>query len=164
MFTFIKNIKKSIDELTTYNVGLIQTRAYRNLKRLTNEALKPYDLSVTEWGMLGILYEKYKIDEKKELDGIGGGISSTDLSKLLGVEGPFITELALELKNKKIIEINSNETDKRTRLISLTKEGKKLIPIIEKVVREKSYKWKAGLSPREVLAYYKVIKKFSELE
>jgi len=39
----------------TYNAGLLYAKAFRVLKKKTNEVLQPLGVNATDWGILGIL-------------------------------------------------------------------------------------------------------------
>lgn len=142
------NLKKSI---TTYNVGLLQAKVYRKLKDLTNEALKPYDISSVEWAFLGVIFDH------------STGIRSTELAKKLGVKAPFITELVPKFEQRKLLKYEKDDSDARVKKIILTTDGKKLVSEIEKVLRAESKKWLDGLSFKDVYTYLKVLRKISKI-
>lgn len=43
--------------LTTYNTGIIQAKAYRALRTAISSALKKYHLTMSEWALLGTIYD-----------------------------------------------------------------------------------------------------------
>jgi DNA-binding MarR family transcriptional regulator len=139
-----------LKDLTTYTVGLLQTRAYRVMKRKTDEFLKPFDISSTEWAFLGLLHEAKD------------GITSQRLSVLLGVEAPFITALAPKFETRKLLQYKKDLGDKRAKHIHLTEQGHEFVKKIESLLRKESKGWLGGLSVREVATYVKVLKKLGE--
>lgn len=136
--------------LTTYKVGLLQTKAYRALKNKTSIALKPFNISSIEWAFLGMIHEQKD------------GIRSNDLADILGVEAPFITSLASRFEKEKILKYVKDEADGRAKKIFLTERGHSQVVEIEALLRTESKKWLSGLSIREIITFVKVLKKLSD--
>ena len=44
--------------LTTYNTGIVQAKAYRAMRISLTNALKKYNLSMSEWALLGTIYDR----------------------------------------------------------------------------------------------------------
>lgn len=146
----ISQILQARKELTTYRVGLLQTKVYRALKEKTATALVPYKMTSTEWAFLGMISE------------YPNGVRSLVLADILGVEAPFITALVSKFKKKGIVYVIKNDEDKRVKPIALTPEGHRLAKEIESVLRNESRKWREGISPRELLTYITVLKKLND--
>lgn len=106
--------------LSTYKIGLLQTKAYRILNQETARVLKPYDITPIDWALFGLLYES------------PNGIRLSHLASELGVEASFITEQSESLIKLKLIEITATQKDRRVKLMTLTEKAKKIIPKIEK--------------------------------
>ena len=148
--SLLKDINEARKHLRTYKVGLLQAKAYRNLKQKTAEALKPYNITSVEWAFLGMVHE--------EKD----GIRSNTLADILGVEAPFVTSLAAKFEKEKILKYVKDETDGRAKIIHLTEKGHELVIKLEALLREESKKWLSGLSIREVITFVKVLQKLSD--
>ena len=146
----ISQILQARKELTTYRVGLLQTKVYRALKEKTAAALVPYQMTSTEWAFLGMLSE------------YPDGVRSLVLADILGVEAPFITALVSKFEKKGLVYVIKNEEDKRVKSLALTLEGQNLAKEIESVLRKESKKWREGISPRELLTYITVLKKLND--
>lgn len=136
-------------KLTTYEVGLLQTKAYRNLKRKSEKSLEAFKISSVEWAFLG------QINNRKD------GVRSKELASLLGVEAPFITSLAPKFEKLQILEYRRDTLDKRAKKIYLTDAGCIFVRKVESHMREESKKWLEGLSIKEILTFIKVLKKLS---
>ena len=147
IFNDIENTRKN---LTTYRVGLLQTKAYRKLKQRTSEALKPFNITSIEWAFLGMLHE-YR-----------DGTRSNELGEVLGVEAPYITSLASRFEKEKILKYTKDEKDGRAKKIQLTEKGHAQVVEIEAFLRKESKKWLEGISIREIIIFLKVLKKLSE--
>lgn len=139
----------SAGKLTTYEIGLLQTKAFRTLKERTDGVLLPFEITSTEWAFLGMLHE-YK-----------DGIRSSDIADCLGVEAPFVTVLVANFMKRKWVTQSKDKTDMRAKLIFLTSEGHKKVIDIEAIVRKVSKTWLKDVSIKDVLAYIRVLKKLS---
>lgn len=147
---YLTNLVSEKAGLTTYDMGLLQAKAFRILKNRTTDILKPYDISTVDWAMLGLLSQK--------LEGVG----VMQLAGELGVEAPFVTELVKNLEKKGLVQKRVLETDKRNKSIVLTKAGERFVEKTEEVVRGKIKGLLSGSSISDILGYRKVLKTIIE--
>lgn len=145
MLKYLASIIKNPKLLTTYHAGLVQAQAFRILKKRTNELLEPFGLSTVAWALLGLLYEQ------KE------GIRSKEVADLLAVDQPFVTVLLAELKKQKLVDVVTYSEDARVKIVSLTSNGKALVPKVEKILREGMRPLLHDLSIKEIITYFKVL-------
>ncbi|HLL60876.1 MAG TPA: MarR family transcriptional regulator [Candidatus Nitrosocosmicus sp.] len=131
--------------ITTFRLGLLQNKAFRNLKQWTSRMLAPYSLSSSDWAILGLLFEN------KE------GMRILELAKEMGVEPPFVTVLIDSLEVKKLVICELDKKDKRAKTARLTKKGFELVPEIEKILKKGSQDLLKGVSKLELLAYFRVL-------
>jgi len=111
-------------EFDTYTLLRLQAKSYRLIKNAVSETLHQYKLSVLDWSLLGILFQKPE------------GSRFVEISSAMGVEPPFVTELITTLKKKSFVKIESDSEDRRAKCILLSKKSTELIPIIEKEIKE----------------------------
>ena len=149
---YVKNIKRLSSMLTTYNTGLVQTKAYRALKNRTDFLLKDHNISTVSWAFLGSLYEHTL------------GMRSTELAEVLGVEPPFVTQIYQSLHKQGFVEMKIVPEDRRAKLIILTVMGRKFVEVTEKYLRKEMRVLLKDLSIKEILTYIKVISKIVENE
>lgn len=142
-FAVFKKENKAL--LSTYNAGLLQGKAYRVLNDKLSLTLKPFNLSVTEWKILGQLYDHQSLQ-------------LNEIARILDVEPPLITKLIDAMEHKKLVIKNSEESDKRVKMASISDQGKKLIPIIEKKVKICLKELLEGVNIVELITYAKVLK------
>ena len=145
MLDKLKNSIAAEFGLTTYQLGLLQAKAYRILKMRTNHALKPYNISTIEWALLGML------SEKKE------GLTFGEIAKQLGVEAPFVTELLGKLEQKKLVTLVYSELDRRSKKAFISKDGMKLVSTVEKELRQTMRPLLKSASIKDVLAYRRIL-------
>jgi DNA-binding MarR family transcriptional regulator len=141
-----KKILLALKHSTTYNVGLLQAKAYRILRKETTIALKGTGISTIDWAFLGLLYESKNI-----------GMRSKDAAAELGTKPPFITERSKVLEKKGLIVVKEHETDARTNVICITEKGRVFLKQTEKKVREHMERTIKGISRSDILSYLAVL-------
>ncbi len=147
MMRIIKKIQLAAKNRTTYKTGLLQAKAYRILKHHTSKALEKHGMASIHWAFLGLIFESK------------GGIRSSDAAEELGVEAPFITKLFTDLHKKGLVRMNVDPTDSRARLINLTDEGVRFVPIIESYLRAEIGPLIKDIPLNELISYLAVLQK-----
>jgi DNA-binding MarR family transcriptional regulator len=130
--------------LTTYKTGLLQAKAYRNLKGHLSCHLGQFNLTLPEWAFLGMVYDH------KEL-------RLSELAKILDVEAPFATTLADTLQKKGLIKRREDTKDRRAKVITLSAKGKDVVPKIEESTKVAMRNIVAGSTPTELQIYLKML-------
>lgn len=131
--------------LPSYVTGTIQTRAYAVLRDNVYSVLSKYNVTPTQWFMLGI------ISEAKD------GIRQIDVAKQMNVKPPLITVMVKELNNQNLVTTVQSHFDSRTKLIGITIEAKKLMKIIENDLNSHLSILLSGLTENDLKVYYKVL-------
>lgn len=145
---------KSISELKTYQVGVIEAAAHRALRQHKDELLSGYDLSGVEWYLIGTVADSGKT-----------GIRATDLAKMLGTTMGFLTKTVALLEAKGILIRKANAKDARSNYIALNPKYRRTLDEIESALREKLRQSIYNLvTPEELKTYIHVMDKFSSLE
>ena len=145
MPNLLQKLAAAASNTTTYRVGLLQAKAYRSLKLQTTEALAHLDISTTDWAFLGLLF-----DHKD-------GMRAVDVADELGVEAPFVSVLLKKFEAKKLLSIETSPDDSRSKVVSLTKEGRAFVPHTEKQLRAHMRPLVSGASLKDILAYISVL-------
>jgi MarR family transcriptional regulator for hemolysin len=145
--SLIKKITTAAKYYKTYQVGLLQTKAYRVLKHHTARVLSEFDISTIEWAFLGLLYDNPK------------GIRLNILATELGVEAPFITQITTRLKKTQYFEHREDPEDSRAKIILMTKEGKAFVDKAEKHLRAETKALFQDVSAADLLTYITVLDK-----
>ncbi len=131
---------------STYNIGLLQTKAYKAIMGKTAELLEKSKLSNIDWVALGIIYD-HPI-----------GLRSLALAEILSVEQPFVTVLTNKLAKRGLVVVSSDPTDKRAKIIHASKAGKVFVKQTEGMLIKEMEKVSAGISREDALVYFKVLK------
>ena len=130
----------------TFELGLLQAKAYRILKRQTKKSLSAFSIDDIEWSILGLLSGH-------------GQLTSSELAVYLGVKKPFINKLAAELINKNLVEKVDHEIDRRSFYYQLSAIGNELVVNIETKLVKDMKKLVEPVSLFELRGYKKTLEK-----
>ena len=151
MNTLFKKIKDTIHNRKTYRAGLLQAKVYRVLKGFSQDRLmKSYGLSTIDWALLGLLYDK--------MDGMKPSAIATDL----GVEPPFVTVIIAKLTKIGFIDVRTQKGDSRVKIFYLNEKGQKLVPEVEKYLRDEMSVLIKGIDHRDLIVYSSVLESIVE--
>ncbi len=142
---------QQISDFSTYRTGILQARAYRNLRFFMSRTLKSYELSSVEWSLLGVVSEETK----------NGGIRVGDLAKLLDVEPSFITNTTKKLMKNGYVKYGYDEDDGRVRLLMGTDSGHLKVIEIEQSLRKEMRQWLGNVEMDELVIYIRVLNKIA---
>ena len=142
---------KQLSDFSTYRTGILQARAYRNLRHFMVQTLKHHDLTSTEWSVLGVVTDETR----------NGGIRVSSLAKMLDVETSFITNMVKKLIKNGYIEHAYDEDDGRVRLLVGTDKAQLKVVEIERFMRKEMKVWLSDVSTRELITYIAVLNKIS---
>jgi MarR family transcriptional regulator for hemolysin len=123
MAGIIRKVRAAVQNSKTYQIGLLQTKAYRVLKQFVDDALEHLKVTSTEWAFLGLLYEA------------NTGMRAMDIAHELGVEAPFVTVLIKKLEKQGFIEAREDSKDRRAKRICLTDLGRTFVKETEVYLR-----------------------------
>ncbi len=146
-------IPASLSDVTTYQSGVAQSAAMRNLNRFTASFLRTYDLTTMEWFIIGTVY-----------DAGTKGISLTNLKNKLGTTMPYITNSVNTLLAKNVLEKSLDTSDARTKIVTVAPSYRHSCQEIEKHLRAKMRElFYAQITPEELRTYVTVLYKMSNL-
>ncbi len=133
----------------TYKAAVLQTGAHRELRNHVVSTLANYDLTTSEWTILGHIYHNESL-------------RFVDIAELLDVEPPHITTLIDILQKKKLVMRKDDPSDRRAKRIFLTKKAQELVPEIEIELSTRMNLLLEGISPEEMKTYFKVLETIIE--
>ena len=133
--------------VTTYQSGVAQSSAYRNLNKLFSRLLKTHSLTCMQWFVMGTIY-----DTGSE------GIQQTQLSVILQTGLPFITNTVNLLESKGMVERRGSLTDSRSKSVSITPGFREEFQNIEKSLASKmKSSVYSEISSKDLQIYVKVL-------
>lgn len=135
---------------STYRAGLLQSRAYRALMTFLNSRLEPYNLTSSEWAVIGCLTESKRL-------------RPTAIAEQLGVKSPVATRLIRSLLNKGLLEITADKRDRRAVNVTLTKLGAQRSREIEAHLRTDMRAWLRDVDLKELNSYLGVMEQIAGL-
>jgi DNA-binding MarR family transcriptional regulator len=143
-----------LSDTTTYQTTLLQARAHRALKTKLSYFLRPHNLTMMQWAIVGSLY------------GAGSqGTRVSDLAHQLNTSLAFVTTTLNVLEAKGIVQRDPHAQDNRAKVVRLTDNFKPQVEAIEKEVAIKMRDWLMPSIGREGLqTYVNVIEKIAATE
>lgn len=142
-----------LSKITTYQSGVIQSAALRNLKKHTDTYLHEHGITTMQWFIIGTI-----------LDAGSKGIRITDLSHQIGTTLGFLTNAINLLESRGILMRKSHEEDNRAKLVCVSQKYLKTCQVIENDLRDKlRTTLYAKVTPEELRTYIKVLYQFAEL-
>lgn len=152
--TLVNYKQMDISKITTYQSGVAQSSAYRNLNKLFSELLKDHNLTCMQWFVIGTIYDAG--DE---------GIQLSHLSEKLQTGLPFITNTINLLESKGIVERKGSPTDSRAKRVSIRPEYIRECEQIEIDLRSRMRSSiYASISPSDLRTYIRVLYQLSGLK
>lgn len=133
-------------ELTTYQAVIAQARAFRVLRSFMTEVLRQYDLTMTEWLLIGCA-----------LDSGRKGARVSELANLLGVEMPVITNLVHKASHSGWVTSTVDEHDKRAKRIVATEYCVEKSCEIEGELLNATKNWLDGVDKHMLKGYFAVV-------
>lgn len=131
-------------ELATYEAGMLQAAAYRNLMTFLTEALGDAGITVSEWALLGILATR-------------GSSRPSEIAGIMDVKTPMATRLIRSLTQKGLVAEEPVREDHRAKIIQLTNSGKKTLAHNEGHIRGQMRIYMSGVTNEELSIYLKVL-------
>jgi DNA-binding MarR family transcriptional regulator len=145
---------KDMSTITTYEIGVIQAHAHRQLQKYSDEILARFGITKMQWLVVGTV-----------LDAGAKGVRISDLAKKLGTTLPYLTNTVNLLESKQILARNDHSADSRAKLVTVDKGFKSNCAEIEKVLRqalrESLY---VGIDPKDLDTYVRVLYKLAKLK
>lgn len=131
-------------------IALMQSKFHRITKQRMSMALRPFQLRTVDWIVLGFL------DHRKK------AVVMSEVAHELGIQSSFMTVTVSKLSKRNLIKVTDDKVDHRKKHIELTKEGAKVVSLMQQQFEEFFMPYVKGITPSELLTYMKVIKIITE--
>jgi DNA-binding MarR family transcriptional regulator len=143
-----------LPDATTYHNTLTQARAHRALKTKLSYFLRPHNLTMMQWAIVGSLHKAGET-----------GMRVSDLAAQLDTSLAFVTTTLNVLEAKNIVQRDHHAQDNRAKVVRLTEEFKPKVVVIEKEVAAKLRDWLIpAVGHDDLETYINVIHKIAALE
>lgn len=141
-----------IADLTTYQVGTMQSTANRALKKLGDNILQNYGITTVQWHIIGAISEY----------GLSGARIS-DIAQQIDTTLAFLTNNVNLLEAKGILLRSADKNDGRAKKVVVNPPFHAKIEEIETQLRQQlRQSLYSKVSPEELHTYLKVLAKFTE--
>lgn len=131
-------------QLATYEAGMLQAAANRNLTAFMSKALASSKITMSEWSLLGILASH-------------GQSRPSVIASTMDVKTPMATRLLRSLATKGLVVEVKDSEDQRGKLINLSLKGKKLLNNQEIILRAGMKEYMKGVDRKDLAIYLKVL-------
>ncbi|MCW1887993.1 MAG: MarR family transcriptional regulator [Candidatus Moranbacteria bacterium] len=129
-----------------YQVEFLQWQASRAMEQMLENILMPYQVSVSEWRLLGMILKQ-------------GELQATEIAMMMGVRLPLVTRNIGNLRRKKWITILPHTKDRRIKRIFISPVGREKLQEIERGVSKSLQKSFRGVTKEEMSIYSEVLTK-----
>jgi DNA-binding MarR family transcriptional regulator len=144
---------KDLSAITTYQAGVMQASTHRQLQKHCDAILKPYGLSKMQWLIIGSILDSGEV-----------GVRVTDLAETLGTTLSYLTNAINLLESRSILMRLSNESDNRSKMVSIDPDFVPKCEEIETVLRAALRKSiYAHVDPQDFRTYMKVLNLLSKV-
>jgi DNA-binding MarR family transcriptional regulator len=114
-----------------------------------NTAIAQYDVTAAQWSVLITLYR----DRAR---------TPLEIAQFIGIDGSAVTRLLDRLEKRGLTRRKPNPEDRRSLVIELTSEGRKLTPKLAAISRDLNRKFLDRLTPAEVSHFERAIRKMAK--
>jgi DNA-binding MarR family transcriptional regulator len=127
--------------------------SYGLITRLMHAHFAHFGISGPKWGVLRALH-------RAEAEGVLG-LRMVDLGERLLVRPPSVTTLAGRLERDGLVALHASESDKRARLVSLTRRGRDLVERVLRVHGARVREVMSGLDGAEQCELHRLMLKLN---
>lgn len=110
----LKSMWSKKEERLNSRLTILLSRVFKNIHKGTNELLRSYDLTISQFAVLEALLNK-------------GPLTVSEIIESILTTSGNMTVVIKNLEKKNLVKRNVNKKDKRSYLVSLTEEGRELI-------------------------------------
>lgn len=142
-----------LSKLTMYEACLLHSRSERVLKGMVSKRLEDWQITRMEWILLATVNSQPKV---------ATGHTMSELASALDVRMSQVTALMTKMVESKLLEQRNSVQDRRTRYVSITKRGTKLLADIEADMRSAMRIWLGKIDKQELAVYMSVIQKLGD--
>ncbi len=139
-------------EISMYQACLMHARADRALRAVVANQLEEFDLTMMEWLLMATVSGAPK-----------DGMTMSAVASALNVTLPQVTALANSLVKSRLMKQKVNVSDKRSRYLTVSITGKRLIGKVEESINRSMQKWLEDIPKDELIVYMATVEKVANL-
>jgi len=131
------------------SIGSLIGQAGRQWRRSVNRRLDPFDLTEATWlPLLHLARARSPMRQK-------------DLARSLSVDSSSVVRILDSLEEAGLVERKEEETDRRAKILHLTRRGKETVQKVEAVARDVRNEALAGISEEDLATAFRVLRQIS---
>lgn len=134
----------NLSELTMYEACVLHSRAERVLKSIVSSHLEVWKLTRMEWLVLATLGTR---DNRHQ------GLTMTEVAEVLDVTLPQLNALTSKLIAMNYMKQTQSGSDKRIKVLQVTKTGHNAITALEKDMRNAMKEWLKDVELHDINNY-----------
>lgn len=138
--------------LSMYQACLMHARADRALRLVVAKQLEEFDLTMMEWLLLATVAAAPR-----------EGMTMSAVASALDVTLPQVTALANSLVRTKLIRQKVSSHDRRSRYLTSTISGKRLMAKVEEATDNSMRQWLGDIPDEQVHIYMATVEKLAKL-
>jgi len=131
------------------SIGSLIGQAGRQWRRSVNRRLDPFGLTEATWlPLLHLARARSPMRQK-------------DLARSLSVDSSSVVRILDSLEEAGLVERKEEETDRRAKILHLTRRGKETVRKVEAVARDVRNEALAGISEEDLATAFRVLRQIS---
>ena len=135
--------------MKTYEIGLLQSAAYRALTQRTADFLAEKELSPNQWAVLGLAH-KNSVTHVSEV------------AEKLFMRAASASELIENLVQKDLLKRKENKDDRRRKDLLLTNKGKEFVETTEQNLSQHMQPLLKNITNQDIRGYIKTLQLITE--
>lgn len=136
--------------MTMYEMCLLHARSDRAMRALIAERLGEMNITMMEWLLLGVVSR-----------GKGAGLTMSEIASELHVTLPQVTALVNKLLPLKLIKQKSANTDRRSRVVTMTSKGQLALDDANSVLDNAMKDWLDDIDADQMEKYLATLKQLA---
>ena len=113
-------LSHEVPQMIMERVSFLLNRSAQRIREITEEALKPYQLTGKHVGVLTTIHER-------------GSIQQNEIGLCMRIDRTTMVDVVDDLENKGLVERKDNPVDRRAYALVLTAKGKEILPRVQKL-------------------------------
>ena len=138
-----------VPQMIMDRVSFLLNRSAQRIREITEEILRPYEITGRHVGVLATIHEK-------------GSVPQNEIGLCMRVDRTTMVDLVDDLEKKGLVERKDNPSDRRAYALALTAKGKDILPKVLKLGLEAERQYLSHLQLKEqkelILILQKLVK------
>jgi MarR family transcriptional regulator, lower aerobic nicotinate degradation pathway regulator len=135
-----------VPQIIMERVSFLLNRSAQRIREISDEALKPYQMTGRHVGVLTTIHEK-------------GSVPQNEIGHCMHIDRTTMVDVVDDLENKGLVERKENPVDRRAYALALTAKGKEILPKVQKLGFDAERQYLSHLQPKEQKDIIQILQK-----